>query len=150
MIPETMPEIISNMIQLHPVRVERGEIEHLLLLRSDRVLYARGIWQVITGKIEPGETALEAARREMIEETGHEGSAWAALPDVATFYFEPTDQVILSPMLACLLPEGAEPRLSHEHTAFAWLGLAEAQERVPYPTQRHGMELVEKLFRHGL
>jgi 8-oxo-dGTP pyrophosphatase MutT (NUDIX family) len=142
-----MPEIVSNVIQLHPVRVAAGEVEHLLLLRSDRVAYARGIWQVITGRIEPGETTMEAARRELLEETGLAGEGWAVLPQVATFYFEPTDQVILSPIILCELPPAADPVLSHEHVEFAWLRLDRAQERIPYPSQREGMLLVEQHIR---
>ncbi len=139
-----MPEIVSNVIQLHPVRLRGEQIEHLVLLRSDRVAYARGIWQVVTGRIEPGESARTAAERELREETGLASPDWVVFPEVATFYFEPTDQVILSPVLACVLPGTAEPVLSIEHVAHAWLPMAEAAALIPYPSQRWGMELVER------
>ena len=44
-----------------------GEV---LLVRHRRL----GIWLPVGGEIEPGETPLEAARRELHEETGLEGS----------------------------------------------------------------------------
>src|SRR5215203_3407224 len=102
-----MPEIISNMVQVHPFRVRGGVVEYLLLRRSPEEVYGPGVWQVITGGIEPGERSIEAARRELLEETGLATGQWFSLPTVASFYFEPTDQLILSPIFGCMLPADA-------------------------------------------
>jgi 8-oxo-dGTP pyrophosphatase MutT (NUDIX family) len=47
--------------------------ETLLLLRDDKpeIIYP-GLWNLPGGAVEPGETPEEAARREALEETGHE------------------------------------------------------------------------------
>lgn len=42
----------------------------ILLVRHRRL----GLWLPVGGEIEPGETPLEAARRELLEETGLEGT----------------------------------------------------------------------------
>jgi predicted NUDIX family NTP pyrophosphohydrolase len=52
----------------------RGDRLEVLLGHPGGPLFARkddGVWSVLKGEIEPGEDALEVARREFEEETGH-------------------------------------------------------------------------------
>ncbi|HVZ41271.1 MAG TPA: NUDIX domain-containing protein [Candidatus Kapabacteria bacterium] len=142
-----MPEIVANMVQVHPFRVRNGTIEHLLLRRSRLEAFGAGVWQVITGVIEPGERSFEAARRELAEETGLNAELWIALPGVAVFFFEPADQMILSPMFACQLPANCEPLLSEEHSEYAWLPREMACSHLVYPTHIQGLNEVEA---HGI
>lgn len=43
----------------------------LLLVRQFRYPARRWLWELVAGGIEPGETLREAARRELLEETGY-------------------------------------------------------------------------------
>lgn len=43
----------------------------LLLVRQFRYPAGRWLWELVAGGIEPGETLREAARRELLEETGY-------------------------------------------------------------------------------
>jgi ADP-ribose pyrophosphatase len=43
----------------------------ILLVRQYRHAASRFLWELVAGRIEPGEKPLEAARRELIEETGY-------------------------------------------------------------------------------
>ena len=54
-------------------RIVEDRPEILLIHRSPGRLYP-GLWQCVTGKLEPGERIVEAALREVAEETGLTGA----------------------------------------------------------------------------
>jgi 8-oxo-dGTP pyrophosphatase MutT (NUDIX family) len=54
----------------------------LLLLRRSAGRPLAGLWQCVTGTIEPGERVVAAAIRELEEETGIAGEAIEALYDM--------------------------------------------------------------------
>lgn len=69
-----MPIARDDNMQLEPRKVEAASA---LLFRDGLVLLvrrgdgpARGLWSAPGGRVEPGETAIEAAHREVWEETG--------------------------------------------------------------------------------
>jgi 8-oxo-dGTP diphosphatase len=50
--------------------VVRREDDRFLMIERARGRFAQGYWTPITGRLEPGESLAEAARREVREETG--------------------------------------------------------------------------------
>ena len=89
---------------------------------------APGIWEALSGRIEPGETPLEAVRREILEESG------------LTVDIHPrplaahTSERIGVPMLIVYYLADwtrGEVRLSDEHDAFEWLDADEFAARTP-------------------
>ena len=55
---------------------ERGEEPLVLLERQYRYAAQDYLWELPAGRIDPGESALAGAKRELIEETGYRAKKW--------------------------------------------------------------------------
>lgn len=112
------------------MRRREGRWEVLVLERTvERV----GFLQVVTGRIEAGESAAQAAQREAYEELG------AMLEPVNLDYvhaFGLGDAVppvlVEETAFAALWPSDAEPKLGPEHVRFEWVPVPEALLRLPF------------------
>ncbi len=56
--------------------------KRILLIRQYRHSVGRYLWELVAGRIEPGETPLAAARRELEEETGFRARTFRKLLDL--------------------------------------------------------------------
>jgi 8-oxo-dGTP pyrophosphatase MutT (NUDIX family) len=142
-----MPDIRADIVQVHPYRVRNGLVEHLVLRRADDDELCPGVWQVITGGALPGESAAQAAERELAEETAIEALRWDITGRVATFYFAPFDAVLVSPIIACELASDAEPAMLPEHSEHRWIDGDGARELLTFASQREGVAVVEEILR---
>ncbi len=135
----TGPQLRADIIDVYIFRATPPDIELLQLRRSRPPL--PGSWQPIMGHIEPGETALTAARREVREETGLDMAAsfvlglWA-LEQVHPFYLPDLDAIILSPRFALQVDSSWTPTLNAEHDACRWVAARDAGEHFMWPGQR--------------
>ena len=59
---------------------------NILLVRQYRLPAAKYLWELPAGKLDAGENALQAARRELLEETGYRARRWKKL---VSFYPSP-------------------------------------------------------------
>lgn len=57
--------------------------QEVLLIRLYRHGVGQVIWEIPGGMIDPGESPLQAAQRELLEETGYSGGEWRTLPPVS-------------------------------------------------------------------
>jgi ADP-ribose pyrophosphatase len=62
------------------------EKKRVLLVRQYRLPVRQYLWELPAGTLDPGETPLQTARRELIEETGFRARKWTKL---AEFYPSP-------------------------------------------------------------
>src|SRR5260221_1529471 len=63
----------------HPgssVVIARNAASKLLLIRQYRYAARQRLWEVVAGRVDPGETPLDAARRELAEEAGLAAKRW--------------------------------------------------------------------------
>lgn len=76
----------------------------LLLVRQYRHAARQSLWELTAGTLEPGENSLNAARRELLEETGYLARSWTHLFD---FYPSPG---LLSERMQLFEAQGLERR----------------------------------------
>jgi 8-oxo-dGTP pyrophosphatase MutT (NUDIX family) len=140
-----MPGIHSNTIQLHiAIKVDQTW-EFLLLHRSvDRDVYPN-VWQVVTGKIEDGETAINASIRELGEETGiYNYDGLYTIPYVASFFDPNIDKISLVPVFGIILMNKPVVTLSDEHQNYKWVNFEECLPKLSIPSHREGTRIFKE------
>jgi 8-oxo-dGTP pyrophosphatase MutT (NUDIX family) len=144
-----MTSVISRMIEVCVFRTTPEKSEYLLLKRADDERVYPGMWQIVTGTMDEGETALKASLRELSEETGMVPQQYWVVPHANAFYDHRRDAVHLVPFFAARVSADADVRLSREHSAFTWMSYADARARLVWPGQRAGLDLVEQVIVGG-
>ncbi len=140
-----MTELVVAYIDVCVLRSGARGLE-VLLLRRGPAGRSPGSWEGVHGRIEPGETPLEAARRELQEEVGRTAAAWYNLSRVESFYEVATDRVVMIPVFAARLAGDVDPVLSAEHDAWVWLPAVEARQRCSWPRFARTIADAERLL----
>jgi len=135
------PDLVECWIYRMP---PSGRPEFLLIRRApDRIF--PGLWQCVTGGLEPGERIPMTALREVREEVGFgsgEIEAFYDLDQVTHFYDEGPDAIVAGAIFAVRVRPGAEPTLSPEHDGARWAGREEALGLVIWPSYRETIERI--------
>ncbi len=144
-----MTAIVCRIVEVCAFRFVKDHPEYLLLKRSpDEKIYP-GIWQFVSGAIDEGEKAVDAALREFKEETSLNPQRFWVVPYANTFYDHDYDAVNVSPLFAAQVQEKDEPKLSVEHRTYDWLRYDEACRRLVWPGQRQGLKVIEEFIVSG-
>ena len=121
-----------------------------LILRS--ALTRRPVWEFPKGALEAGETELEAAERELTEETGLGGDDYELLDgfrEEEHYYFTRgtgPERRLIQKRVTYFLAEwrSGEVRISPEATRFLWVSPAEAQRILRFPEKRRVLAAAER------
>ena len=101
---------------------------NILLVRQYRLPVGRHLWELPAGKIDSGETALQAARRELKEETGCKARKFEKL---AEFY--PSPGFLAEKMtiyLATGLSQGEQSPMEDERIETHWFAASEVERLI--------------------
>jgi dihydroneopterin triphosphate diphosphatase len=144
-----MTRVVSRMIEVCAFRITPEGSRYLLLKRADDEPVYPGMWQIVTGALDDGESALAGSLRELREETGLVPLQYWAVPHTSMFYDHRNDAVQILPLFAARVSSEAAVRLSTEHSEFSWVEYAEARSRIVWPAQKAGLDMVEQVIVGG-
>ena len=96
--------------------------------------YRRGYWDLPKGKLEKDETNLQAAVRELKEETGLEAVIHHGFEQTLSYMFKDPTGVLVHKTVTFFVGRAStkEVVLSHEHLSYKWLPYKEALEFLTY------------------
>jgi ADP-ribose pyrophosphatase len=104
------------------------ENRRILLIRQYRLPARRYLWELPAGTLDPGEKPLQAARRELREETGYRARHWTKLAE-----FFPSPGFLSEKMtiyLATGLTEGEASPMEDERIHVRWFTEKEVDEMI--------------------
>jgi dATP pyrophosphohydrolase len=124
--------------------------EFLQIRRSAKTGEYQGSWQTVYGGIEKGETAVEAALRELREETGLKPINMWQVEYLESFYFMVHDYVTVMPVFGVEVARDAALLLNDEHDAHRWVTEAQIDGSFMWRTQRDALKvLLDELHSPG-
>ncbi len=141
-----MPNIASTIVEVCVFRRSANRPEYLLLHRAEHDRIYPGIWQLVSGSIEPGETAEKAALRELREETKLLPKRFWVVPLVNSFYVPSRDVLHFTTVFAAEVNVGEEVGLSSEHQNSSWLSSRDAMKTLVWPGQRNVISMVQEFI----
>jgi dihydroneopterin triphosphate diphosphatase len=136
--------IRTRVVCAYIFKKETGKTKFLILKRNSRYMY--GLWQQVAGRIEKGETAVQAILREIKEETGLTPKAFYSADMVESFYDDKHNCIHIIPVFVAVIDSKAKVVLSDEHSQFKWVSANQAKKLVSFLQQKTSIGIIEKEF----
>lgn len=143
-----MPQVVSDMVDAYIVRRINARTQFLLLLRRPDVALG-STWQSIHSAVRPGETAVEAAKRAILDSTGLETMDAYAADYINQTYDHGRDRIVLAPVFAFTVAPRPAVRLGDDYCDSAWCGRDEAAARLLWSGQRWAVRHIDDVIGMG-
>lgn len=124
------------------VLLKNKEGKYLFIRRSQKENIAQGKWDIPGGRIDTGSPLMENLQREIDEETGLKMNGEPTLIGAQDIFIPQQERHVVR--LTYIGEADGEPRLSEEHTEYAWLTEAEVKARENL--DKYFKELLDKGF----
>jgi 8-oxo-dGTP pyrophosphatase MutT (NUDIX family) len=119
----------------------------VLTLRRGEGTRCTGGWEIVHGRVEAGERPADAARREVLEETGLPVQRLYSVT-VNPFYLHQVDTIHLAMVFAAVV-KPAPIVLGPEHDASAWRSPRAANGVLAWPREHQAVRYAVHLLRRG-
>ena len=117
-----------------------GTLRELLQLRRAKGEFLEGVWGAVHGRIERGETAWQAALRELREEAGLSPLEFYQLDTNNQFYLVAGDCVWHVPAFCAVVARDATVTLNEEHDDHRWIDRSRIEQDFLWPGERRQLD----------
>ncbi len=138
----TQPNFVAGYVAYK----KSNETPVYLLLKRAPTSHLPGIWQMVTGKLKPNESASDAVIREIQEETGLTCSKFYNV-DVTMFHEQNKNRIAFSANF-CGFANAQEPvhLADDEHSEYRWCSYNEAIDLLAFPSQKKTLEFIHENY----
>lgn len=113
-----------------------------MLLKRSPDQYFPDVWQMVSGKIKEGESAVQSSLREIQEETGLKPEKFWIVPNINSFYTPDPESINLVPVFAVQVDALKEVKLSSEHIEYKWLSADEVKSMLAWAGQIRSVDII--------
>jgi len=118
------------------------EIRYLILH------YVSGHWDLAKGKLEAGETNMQAAHRELHEETGLTSQVIPGFEESLSYIFKARGKIVKKTVTFFVGETNQQTvRLSREHQGYLWLSYEKAYEKLTYTNAKELLVHVDEFLK---
>lgn len=142
--PDSKVPLRSTAVACAVLRPVGDSAEVLVMRRTLQPL--NGVWSLVTGHVDNGETASQAAYREVVEETGLTPTTLYSANFCDQWYNTQLNLIEIVPVFVAYVDGKVDVELNHEHSELKWLDIEAAIAHVPFHGHKTALGHIRDTF----